>query len=180
MAWGYLANNSVEMYASALQNLPDETVREIQNATGRVVSDEQLEEAFRKLGRESVDGFKNNNFEKTGQDAAQSIANGVNSKMGLFATLSQRISQKLKITPTVASPVNGGHADGLAYVPFNNYVARLHEGERVLTKKENQDYTRNINNNSQNVVVNIYPQQMTEQEMIKGSNIIEREWGRRS
>ena len=180
MAWGYLANNSVEMYASALQNLPDETVREIQNATGRVVSDEQLEEAFRKLGRESVDGFKNNNFEKTGQDAAQSIANGVNSKMGLFATLSQRISQKLKITPTVASPVNGGHADGLAYVPFNNYVARLHEGERVLTKKENQDYTRNINNNSQNVVVNIYPQQMTEQEMIKVSNFIEREWGRRS
>lgn len=29
-----------------------------------------------------------------------------------------------------------GHADGLDYVPYDNYVARLHEGEAVLTKKE--------------------------------------------
>ena len=72
-----------------------------------------------------------------------------------------------------------GHADGLAYVPSNNYVARLHEGERVLTKKENQDYTRNfVNNKSRNVTVNIYPQEMTEQEMRKISHYLEREWGR--
>lgn len=30
-----------------------------------------------------------------------------------------------------------GHNDGLSYVPYNNYMARLHEGERVLTKQEN-------------------------------------------
>lgn len=29
-----------------------------------------------------------------------------------------------------------GHATGLDYVPYNNYVARLHEGEAVLTKAE--------------------------------------------
>ena len=34
-----------------------------------------------------------------------------------------------------------GHADGLAYVPYDNYVARLHEGERVLTKAENKIFS---------------------------------------
>ena len=33
-----------------------------------------------------------------------------------------------------------GHADGLSYVPYDNYVARLHKGERVLTAKENAQY----------------------------------------
>ena len=33
-----------------------------------------------------------------------------------------------------------GHANGLDYVPYDNYLARLHEGERVLTKEENAQY----------------------------------------
>ncbi len=36
--------------------------------------------------------------------------------------------------------INGSHADGLSYVPFDGYVAQLHEGERVLTKKEAREY----------------------------------------
>lgn len=35
-----------------------------------------------------------------------------------------------------------GHANGLDYVPYDNYVARLHKGERVLTKQENEQYSR--------------------------------------
>ena len=34
------------------------------------------------------------------------------------------------------------HYNGLDYVPFDGYNARLHEGERVLTKKENEAYTK--------------------------------------
>ena len=34
-----------------------------------------------------------------------------------------------------------GHANGLDYVPYDNYLARLHEGERVLTKEENAEYS---------------------------------------
>ena len=34
--------------------------------------------------------------------------------------------------------VNGSHANGLNYVPFDGYIAELHKGERVLTKEENQ------------------------------------------
>jgi len=36
----------------------------------------------------------------------------------------------------------GFHYNGLDYVPFDGYNARLHEGERVLTKKENETYTK--------------------------------------
>lgn len=34
--------------------------------------------------------------------------------------------------------VDGSHAGGLPYVPWDNYVALLHKGERVLTATENQ------------------------------------------
>lgn len=37
---------------------------------------------------------------------------------------------------------NGSHAGGLGYVPFDGYIAELHRGERVLTKKEAEDYSR--------------------------------------
>lgn len=33
-----------------------------------------------------------------------------------------------------------GHADGLDYVPYDNYVARLHKGEKVLTAQEASAY----------------------------------------
>ena len=35
-----------------------------------------------------------------------------------------------------------GHATGLDYVPYNNYAARLHEGEAVLTKAEASAWRR--------------------------------------
>ena len=38
------------------------------------------------------------------------------------------------VTSTFA--VNGSHATGLDYVPFNNYIAQLHEGESILTAEE--------------------------------------------
>ena len=41
---------------------------------------------------------------------------------------------------SLKSSVSGSHANGLSYVPYNGYIAELHEGERVLTKSENEDY----------------------------------------
>lgn len=38
-----------------------------------------------------------------------------------------------------------GHAAGLSYVPYNDYPARLHEGERVLTASENLSYGAGAN-----------------------------------
>jgi tape measure domain-containing protein len=51
-----------------------------------------------------------------------------------------------------------GHADGLPYVPHDDYIARLHEGERVLTKAENAAYTRQATQASAsmpNVTINV-------------------------
>ena len=42
---------------------------------------------------------------------------------------------------TPAPKVDGSHAAGLAYVPFNGYIAELHKGERVLTKEENSAFS---------------------------------------
>lgn len=52
--------------------------------------------------------------------------------------------------------VNGSHAEGLSYVPFNGYTARLHEGERVLTKQQNRDYNKNRNNDQGGDTFNFY------------------------
>lgn len=45
---------------------------------------------------------------------------------------------------SAAQSVDGSHAGGLDYVPYNGYIAELHEGERVLTKQQNEDYNRGI------------------------------------
>ena len=38
--------------------------------------------------------------------------------------------------------MDGSHADGLPYVPFDGYRAELHKGERVLTKSEAEQYAK--------------------------------------
>lgn len=40
------------------------------------------------------------------------------------------------VVGTLLDTINGSHAAGLARVPYNGYVAELHEGERVLTASE--------------------------------------------
>ena len=46
--------------------------------------------------------------------------------------------------------IDGSHKLGLSRVPFDGYIAELHEGERVLTKEENKNYsnTQTLENNS--------------------------------
>lgn len=54
-------------------------------------------------------------------------------------------SAKIKAEDRGPSNIGGGfgsHAAGLDYVPYNGYRAELHEGERVLTKQENEAYGR--------------------------------------
>ena len=41
--------------------------------------------------------------------------------------------------------VNGSHAAGLSYVPFDGYIAELHKGERVLTADEARGYNNRSN-----------------------------------
>lgn len=48
------------------------------------------------------------------------------------------------IVTNVKTLISGSHANGLDYVPYNGYIAELHQGERVLTKHENERYNRGV------------------------------------
>ena len=64
--------------------------------------------------------------------------------------------------------MGGGHAQGLEYVPYDDYAAMLHEGEMVLTRAEARAYRQehttgqSITNNTRNfggVTLNVYSRQ---------------------
>lgn len=63
------------------------------------------------------------------QNAANKYGPYVTSNPDTVPGLSQGISALFGYLP--------GYATGLDYVPYNNYIARLHEGEAILTKEEN-------------------------------------------
>lgn len=55
-----------------------------------------------------------------------------------------------------SSAYGRGFAGGIDYVPFHNYPAMLHEGERVLTKEENRRYSEGSGRaSSQPIQVNV-------------------------
>lgn len=68
---------------------------------------------------------------------------------GIWSSIKKRLdsfSQSVReeygldgLSPSGTKP-NGRHASGLAYVPFDGYIAELHRGERVLTAAEAEAY----------------------------------------
>lgn len=63
---------------------------------------------------------------------------GLNYWLGAIKNLGMSISQirEMMMQDGEYKQVNGSHASGLDYVPFDGYVAELHRGERVLTATE--------------------------------------------
>lgn len=118
-------------------------------------------------------------MEETMTEMLQEMKNKEPSLFAKASSISNGILNKLKTTFSFSSD-SKGHADGLAYVPYNNYPARLHEGERVLTKEQNKQYMAdNIENKvaSRNIIVQFYPQTMTEAELQRAERYIARKWG---
>ena len=61
------------------------------------------------------------------------------------------------------SSVNGSHADGLDYVPYDGYIAELHRGEMILTRQQAENVRSGRGSaagGGVNVTNNFYPQQM--------------------
>ena len=118
------------------------------------LEDDDLRELLKEAGVEDAEkvmkGIKKGNLaEDEGTEILKSLNTGLKNrtwKDSLFST-ARRIASSLSGLLSVKASVNGttssipGHKLGLDYVPKDNYVARLHKGERVLTKEENESYT---------------------------------------
>ena len=79
-----------------------------------------------------------------------------------FTDIKNAAAAGLGITLTTPS-----HANGLASVPFDGYMAELHQGERVLTKNEATQYNGGVNNWSSSVVEPLLVELSTLREEVK-------------
>lgn len=153
--------------------------------TSIVTSSEKLDDAGTTLGESAVDGFESTDFTQSGKDAADDLNSGLSSKKSSFSVtgslLGGSFASAVMKQISLKASAKTSNADGLAYVPYNGYIARLHEGERVLSKAENEQYMQNHianNTNNNSVNVNIYAQQVSDADLVRISNFVNRKWGR--
>ena len=93
---------------------------------------------------EALNVLKGTAFD-AGQDATQGLMDGMASReqelYNKASAIAEEISRRLsEAWGAEGEEVDGSHAGGLAYVPFDGYVAELHQGERVLTAEEAKEY----------------------------------------
>ena len=93
-----------------------------------------------------------------GEDIIESIKSGISSAwnglVSWFNDLWDSLFGNRTVNVSVNTSTNGSHAGGLAYVPFDGYIAELHKGERVLTASEAIAYNRGENaNNTSGVTI---------------------------
>lgn len=168
-------NQAVESLNSYLAGLSNEEKRELLKQAGIKNLDEVME------GLEKGRALS----EDKGVEILKGLSTGLkntkwqDSLFGIAGRIASKLTSAFSIKASVNTNKLPGHKDGLAYVPYDNYVARLHKGERVLTAKENKEYmSDNINNKiaNNNIVLNFYPQKMTDAEMDRAFNYVNRKY----
>lgn len=80
------------------------------------------------------------NSSKKIQDIINTMVANVSQSLNSMAT---SIRSTASAFNSMGVSINGSHSAGLDYVPFNGYIAQLHQGERVLTKEEAKNYNDN-------------------------------------
>lgn len=140
-------------YAEELLSLSDEKWEEYnalwaekQQKAAKIAEDyykeemDALETEYSDQLQKGMDGLKDITF-SSGQTMVQSLIAGMKSQESALQNQASALANLVK------GAINGGdlsfvgsHKNGLSYVPYDDYPAMLHEGERVLTKEEAQEY----------------------------------------
>lgn len=113
----------------------------VDETTGKIDS---MKEEFKSVGKKVMSKLKDGMESKMGEikDSVGRFVDSVKEKLGKVIQGFKDVVSNANKAKEAARSVDGSHAGGLSYVPFNGYIAELHEGERVLTKKENAVYSR--------------------------------------
>lgn len=133
------ATNFVNSFISFITSLPSKVWGIIQQIPSKVSAiGGQLKQAGKDIFNKLWDGIKSIGESILGwvSDFAGKIGSFVSGIIDGF----QNIVSGANEARSAARSVDGKHANGLDYVPYNGYVAELHEGERVLTKQQNKEY----------------------------------------
>ena len=143
----------------SIQNLYEAAKTIILTLAENIIGAENLEKLI-SLGGDLInalsEGIENVVAElvSVGEKVVESIKSGISSAWGglvsWFNNLWNSLFGNRTVNVSVNASANGSHAGGLAYVPFDGYVAELHKGERVLTASEAREYNsgKNPNNTS--------------------------------
>lgn len=106
-------------------------------------------------------------FIDIGKNVVENIKSGISKAwdglVGWFNGLWNSLFGNRSVNVKANVATNGSYAGGLAYVPFDGYIAELHKGERVLTANEAKAYKNGEKSVGGGVTViqNIYSQAKT-------------------
>ena len=150
----------VQGIIASIPELATAATKAIIELAAYLISAENLEKII-SLGADLInalsEGIENvvEELVSVGEDIIESIKSGISSAWdglvswfnGIWDSLFGNRTVNVNVNKTT-SGVNGSHAGGLAYVPFDGYIAELHKGERVLTASEASEYNRGENTNN--------------------------------
>lgn len=149
------ASNFVSRFISFMQQLPSKVWSIITQIPSKILAiGGQMYSAGRNILSQLWNGLKSIGDSILGwvSDFAGKIGSFVSGIVSGFKNVVSGANE----AKSAAKSVNGKHASGLDYVPFNGYVAELHKGERVLTKQENEEYNKNRGRNNSGDTFNFY------------------------
>lgn len=169
----------VQGIVESIPELATAATKAIIELAGYLISAENLEKII-SLGADLIDALSEGignvveELVSVGEDIIENIKSGISSAWnglvswfnGIWDSLFGNRSVDVNVNKTT-SGVDGSHAGGLSYVPFDGYIAELHKGERVLTAREADEYRKNGVQGGTGFVVNqtIYAAKQTPVEL---------------
>lgn len=103
-----------------------------------------------KVGKKTINGLIDGIESKESQ-LKKSLNDILDTVSGYMNNIGTKINKINKYAVKASSSNEHSHRMGLSYVPYDGYRATLHEGERVLTKSEANQYNNGNNSSNNNV-----------------------------